>query len=402
MPIPAFLLVCLLTPIPGAPQSTPLETGMRNIDRLAAVEDSRPAVVSAIAGALGVHRNHVVLLRKETGQPYGLLFVRELQKLGVADDAIATRLHTLERDIQQRIAQDRAGTGGPPASGVRPVLSLNTGVDYNSAATFLWFNAEAGVDSAHASLVAGVPYYRDSSGGTAVSGVGDAYLLGSLFGRAARMDLAASLTVGMPSGDKDLGLGAGKVTADLSGTVAHAFGRVRPFAGAGFANSIFNFAYQRPYIADGNAAHFSGGADLRVAPQLSLGAGGFAVIPSGAQVVYSRIVTAQTPGAQTAVIGKGGAPGSGGSGYGSGNGSGGPPSSTPAKAPPHMPFLANAVSTPSAADLRDYGAKAWAAVSLGRGVSLHFSVARSVPFQLTTARAGLGLDLPRLLFPSRW
>lgn len=437
MSLPAFLLACLLTPLPAAPQPAALQTGIQKIDSQAADPDTRLAVVSAMADALQVHRNHLILLRRETGQSYGLIFVQALQKQGLGEDVIAERLRALQSDIQRRIAPEHSGNGGPPSSGLRPVLSLNSGVDHSSAATFIWFDPEAGIDSKHASLVAGVPYYRDSSSANAVTGVGDAYLMGSLYGRAARMDVGASLVVGLPSGDRSLGLGAGKVTVDFSGTLAHAFERVRPFVSAGVGNSTFNFAYQRPYIADGNVTHFSGGCEFRVAPQLTAGVGSFGLIPMGTQVVYSRIVPGQASGSQIALPGTGGASGStggsggsgaggsgssggsggsgsgggsgiggsggsGGSGGAGGTGSGGPASSTPAKVPSHMQFLANAVSTLPATDLRDYGVNAWATISIARGATLNFAVARSVPFQLTTARVSLGLDLPRLLFPSRW
>jgi hypothetical protein len=405
--LPAFLLACLLTPLPAAPQPTALQAGIQQIDSLAADADSRLAVVSAMADALGVHRNHLVLLRKETGQSYGLIFLQSLQKQGLDEEAIARRLQALEADIRQRISQERTGNGGAPASGVRPVLSLNTGVDYSSAATFVWVNPEFGIAAKRASLVAGVPYYRDSSDGTAVTGVGDAYAMGSLYGRAARVDLGTSLLVGFPSGDKNLGLGAGKTTVDVSGTLSYAFERARPFVSAGFGNSVFNFAYQRPYISDGNAAQLTGGIDFHTASHLAAGAAGFGVIPSGTQVVYSRIAVGQNSGSQTALPGSGGssgsAGGSGGSGSGSGGaGKGGSPTSTPVDAPAHMPFLANSVSTLPASDLRDYGANAWASVTVARGVTLNFAVAHSVPFRITTARVSLGLDLPRLLFPSRW
>lgn len=388
----------------AAPQSTAVQAEIQKIDSMAADTSTRLAVVSAMADALNVHRNHLILLRKQTGQTFGQIFVQSLEKDGVAEEAILKRTHALETDIRQRIESARAGDGEPSALRTRPVLSLNSGVDHNSAGTFLWFNPEIGVESQHASFVAGVPYYRDSASGTSLAGVGDVYATGSLYGHAAGMELGSSLTLGLPTGDKNLGLGAGKTTVDVSGTLAHRFGRVRPFVSGGFSNSTFNFAYQRPYISDGNAAHFSGGFDVRAARRLTFGMGGFGVAPTGTQVVYSRIMMGQasTP-AQGSGAGAGNSPG------GMGGMGGGPSGTPPAQNMPqmtagvlaHMPFLGATGAAVPASELDDYGANAWASITVARGVTLNFAAARSVPFQLTTVRVSLGLDLARILFPSR-
>ena len=395
-------------PLMPAPQSTAVQTEIRKIDSMAADAGTRPAVISAMADALKVHRNHLILLRKETGQTFGQIFVQSLDRDGMSADAILQRTHALEADIQQRIELARSGGGEHVPAATRPILTLNTGVDHNSAGTFLWVNPEAGIDSKRASFVAGVPYYRNSGGGTSFTGVGDVYAMGSLYGHAARMDFESSLTLGLPMGDKNLGLGAGKTTVDVSGTIAHSVGRLRPFVSGGFANSTFNFAYARPYIADGNATHFSGGFDVRAARRLTFGVGGFGVVPTGTQVVYSRIMMgpASAP-AQDSGAGAGNSPGSvGGNGMG-GTGSGvGQPlapdmSQMPAGLRAHMPFLATTGASVPASELEDYGANAWASVTVAGGVTVNFAAARSVPFQLTTVRVGLGLDLARLLFPSR-
>lgn len=352
-----------------------------------------------MADSLKVHRNHLILLRKQTGQSFGRIFVQSLEKDGLGEDAVLARTRALETDIRQRLAQGEAGSGEAPPAGIRPVLSVNTGLAHGSAGTFFSVNPEVGVDSKRASLIVGVPYCRDFANGTSAAGVGDVYLTGSLYGRAARMEFGSSLTLGLPTGDQNLGLGAGKTTVDVSGTVARTFERVRLFVSAGFANSIFNFAYQRPYIADGNATHFSGGFDLRAAPRLTCGAGGSGVIPTGGQAVYSRV--AMTPAPVT--TGEGASSGSMG---GMSGVAGGPPASQPMPSIPanvlaHMPFLATTGAAASASELQDYGANAWASFTVARGVALNFALARSVPFQLTTVRVSLGLDLARLLFRSR-
>lgn len=396
-----IFLSFLLTPLVAAPQPPAVQAEILKIDTLAADADTRPAVVSALADALKVHRNHVIRLRKETGQTFGEIFVQSLDKEEMSEDQILMRTYDLEVEIRKRMEQARSD--GEPA--LAPVLDLSTGLDHNSAGTFFRVNPEVGIVAKHASFVAGVPYYRDSAGGTSFSGVGDVYLAGSLYGPAAGMDWTGSLTIGLPTGDQNIGMGAGKTTVDVSGTIAHSFGRLRSFVSGGFANSIFNFAYARPYIEDGNAAHVSGGAELHVAGRVSFGLGGFGVMPTGNQVVYSRI-TAEP--ASTVAQGSGAvsspSPGGANSMAGMGGGAGQGPAygqpQMPVKVPGNMPFLATTGGSVPANELKDYGGHAWASVTVARGVAVDLAAARSVPFQLTTVHVGLHFDLARLFFPA--
>ncbi len=385
----SLAIALLFAAAPAFGQHSALEAEMQKIDARAADPDTKPIVVAAMADELKVHRNHLVLLRKQTGENYSQIFVSTLEKNGVAQDAILARARALNREIDRRLGT--SGNGSPASNGVRPVATVSTGIDHNSAGSFYWLLPEVGVDSRRASLIVGVPYYRDSATGFSAAGVGDVYATGTLYAHAWRTDFASALTVGFPTGDEKLGLGAGKVTADISGTVARSFERVRPFLSAGFANSISNFAYARPYIADGNAAHFSGGLEVRAAHRLTVGASGFGVWPFGSQVVYSRVMMGQPSGASGAGSGAQ-TPGGGMAGMGGGIPGG---AGSPMTPPQYMPFLGAARSVVAASELEDYGPDAWASITVARGVSVNFAVARSVPFHLTTARIGLTLDVVR-------
>ncbi|MCL5742761.1 MAG: hypothetical protein M1541_02365, partial [Acidobacteria bacterium] len=292
-----------------------------------------------------------------------------------------TRHAAIERKLKD--------TGESEEPRISPVLSVDTAADHNSAGTFYTVMPEVGIDSRHASLVASIPWYRNSGSTFSNAGIGDVYATGLLRTSVKRYDLASSLTIGFPTGDHALGLGAGKLTFDAAGTVVVNFGKIRPFVTAGFANSIFNIGYQRPYISDGNPAHFAGGAEFQLTGRLLVGVGGFAVRPQGEQAVVSR--------AMAAMPGNGNGTGSGnGMGAGNGMGNGRGQSGTP-----HVPVYAVApqYSAP-ASDLQDHGANAWASFRLHQGVNLNFAVARSVPFQLTTVQVGLGFDLAHFLFPA--
>src|SRR5262249_18724491 len=148
--------------------------------------------------------------------------------------------------------------------------------------------------------------------------------------------------------------------------------------------SIFsNVVYQRPYISTGTAAHVAGGLEIRVVPHLTIGGGAFAVRPFGNQTVYSRVAAQDAP-AQNMVSPALARVSAGQAATETGKGRG-----------DKAVFRSIRQAEVTAADLRDHGADAWASITLARGVSLNFVVARSVPFQLTTVHAGLTLDVAR-------
>ena len=247
-----------------------------------------------------------------------------------------------------------------PALG--PVLTVSTAVDRSSWATYFSVVPEFGIETRHAGLVFGAPLYRVTAGGSVSQGVGDVYTAAYARGKAGVLDLGANLSVGFPTGDVELGLGAGKTSVDGRFTVARNFERGRVFASGGGSNFLFNnFIYQRPYISDGPAAHFSGGGEVYPARRLALGAALFAAQPWGSQTV------ATAPTSDPWLPPKS-------------RGRGLPARPTQGSAP--------AVETP-AADLADRGVNGWATVALSPRVWLEFGVARSFPFELTTARVGL-------------
>lgn len=394
--------VCVLLIIPlylCAQQFTPtLRTEMSRVDALAANPDVKLVVVAAMADNLQMHRNHLLLLRKDTGQSFATIFVSELRSRGMGDDGVLHTLRTLRRKVDSQLARDSVAPG---ASATRPALLVGSAVDHSSAGTVYSLVPEIGFDSSHVAIVFCAPYYRISNTSVSAGGLGDVYASAFLRGRTAGLDFGSSLTVGAPTGDKDKGLGAGKVTADITGTIARRFEFAKPWVSAGFANSVFNNAgYQRPYITDGNAAHFSGGVDFALPHKLTVGIGGFGLEPLGNQTVYSQTVlsgpSSSAGSSSTSPTGGGMMPGgSMGPGMGHGGTAAMPPVSS-------MPFYDQAQhSTVSASELQDYGASLWVSIPLHSGVSLNTVVTRSLPFHLTAARIGVGIDVAHLLFPGK-
>ncbi len=387
----AFLILapaCLA----GAPPAEPrFKAEAARLDSCATSPDGRLVVVALMAEQLNVHRNHLILVRKETGHAYSTIFADELRAKGKTNAAILTAMHELNGQIERRLKQvsrSRAEDEGSPS--LHAVGILNMAVDHNSAATFYTATPEVGVEGRRGSFLVGIPLYLNDLKPRTVSGVGDVYAQGLLLTRAVGLDFNPTLTIGFPTGDSGRGLGAGKTTVDGTVTVARTFERrLRLFVSAGLANYIFNnVAYQRPYISTGGATHFSGGLAVGLGRRIDLGVGGFAVEPIGDQQVTSREVV---QGASPAPV-SGMTPGMG-----------------------HMPGGSNRVIRPGmpsfpqvnhatlrSSELRDHGVNGWASVAIAPALSLQFGVARSLDFDLTTVRVGLGFNFGRLLFPRAW
>lgn len=393
-------LVFAATPMmmAGETSSPAIEREVARIDRRSADPDQKMLVVEAMARRLGTHRNHLLLLRRRTGESFGWIFVRQLEAEGKSRKRILSELRGVNAELETSTGRRRlAGIEAEPA--IRPLVYVETGVDSNSTGTYFTVLPEVGLGATHWQLVAGVPYYRNSGTAFSAGGVGDAYLRALLHGRWAGNDLGVRLVVGFPSGDSNRGLGAGKVTVDGSGVFERDFGWWRPFGRVGVANSVFNsVGYQRPYVSTGNVAYFTGGLDIRLHRQVVAGAGGFAVRPWGAQTVHSRW-SMPMPAGGAPMPGGGHPPGGGMPGMGGGIGSLTPVTVQPTTPGPHGMIPPSGVF--AAADLRDHGASAWLRYTPRPGITIYVGAARSVPFQLTTVSAGLGFDLGRLLFPGK-
>ncbi|HOK46632.1 MAG TPA: hypothetical protein PLK67_11910, partial [Bryobacteraceae bacterium] len=351
--------ILLLVPasIAGAQTADPrLAAEAARLDSYATTPDGRLIVAALMAEQLSVHRNHLVVLRKQSGHNYGTIFVDELRARGKSDDAILLALRELNKQIDRQLtflARSPAKDGGPSLHGIG---FLSTTVDRNSAAAFYTAIPEAGVEGSRGSVVVGLPLYLNSLNSGAVSGIGDVYVQGQLLVRVVGFDFSPTLTVGFPTGHSERGLGAGKVTVDGTATFARTFERrLRPFVSAGLANYVFNnVGYQRPYIATGGAAHFSGGLTVGLGRRVNLGIGGFAVEPFGEQEMTSREVAQDASPAPPSGM----PPGMGhnpGTMPGMGHIPGGSTGMFPVGLPP---FMQMSHATVQASDLRDHGVNA--------------------------------------------
>ncbi|MBI3465021.1 MAG: hypothetical protein HY000_18490 [Planctomycetes bacterium] len=347
--------------------SSELEREIAGVDQIASDGDAKLPLLHAMALDLGTHRNHLILLRKQSSRTFAEIYVNELRVRGLTDEAIVRKLRLLEGRT--------AALRGPETSregAIRPIAYLGTSTDHSSAGTFVTMSPEIGLDARRFAVAFGVPIYRISSTLRHATGIGDAYASIFLRQPARAYDLGAALTLSAPTGDRDQGLGAGRVSVDLNGTVARRFERVRPFVTGGFTNSVLNnVGYQRPFISNGNALYASGGVDYRLHRRLTAGVGGFTLQAFGTHTVISTMMTsseAESPWHVSARMG-GDMPGV---------------QMGSAAAP--------LISDVSGKDIRDRGVSAWASWSIHRDVTVGLKVARSIPYELTTVRFGLGFN----------
>ena len=371
------------------------EPEILKLDALTADPEIKLVVVGAMADALHVHRNHLIRLRKDGGQSYGAIFVSALRERGMDYDVILRELRALNREVARRLTDFNVRSMS--AATTRPILSIATASDHNSADTVYSLVPEIGIDSRHAAFVVGVPYYRTFGTNAPTGGLGDVYATAFVRGRASVFDVGSTVTLAAPTGDRNKGLGAGKVSAGATGTISRRLEFARLWLSGGFTNSVFNnVGYERPYITDGNAVHIEGAVEFTLHHKVALGIGGFALRPFGAQTVYS-----QTANADSAALDGGQSPGTPG-GMMPGGHMGQVPAATVSAPGMSMPFYDRTQrSIVDASDLQDHGASVWLSIPLRPGLSLHAGMARSLPFHLTTVRVGFGLDLARLLLPGK-
>lgn len=381
------MLACLLiASAVAAGQAVPagMEAEIARIDSLAADPDAKLQVLQAMALELGTHRNHLILLKKQGSDSFAQIYVKELRRRGLDDAAVMRKLRAIGNQAHVSSQANRS------ASGFTPVAYVGTTTDHNSAGTFVAVTPEVGIDSRRFAFVIGVPVYWISATQRDSTGIGDVY--GSMFLRQpfGSYDLGAALTVAAPTGNRDEGLGAGRVSVDVNGTLQRRFEKLRAFVTPGYTNSLYNnVGYQRPFISNGNSIYGSAGFDYRLHRKFTVGAGGFGVHAMGDQMVISQM-TATAPNMTSGPGMPGMPPGHMPPGMGSGS------SNSGSMTVSSMPFYGHGPETTMpASDVSDWGASGWASWSLSPVVSLNLNVSRSISYDLTTIRVGLGFNLSR-------
>ncbi len=277
------------------------------------------------------------------------------------------------------------------------VTRLNSAIGYN-------FNRYFSVD-------AGLPVYFISASDTAVAegaqsgnGIGNVFVDLYLTLDNPAVYYQSRLTGTAPTGDKVLGLTTGRATVDWNNYFGREFGRVRPFANVGIANTVSDTPYfVRPFSTLGTVGHFEGGASYRVFRFARIGASLYDILPTGEQKVYSRLVHRRA--AAGAVQGGGmvmaSSTGQGpGSGTGTGTGQGKGPGTGQGMGPGfnRMGFETQSEIIGSSDLTRDNGYSAWLNISPIRSVFLQAGYTRSVVYRYDTFTFGIGFNFN---FPGR-
>jgi len=235
----------------------------------------------------------------------------------------------------------------------------------NSEGQVYELNSNVGYDfNSHFGVAVGAPIYfiRPSSsiGATSANGLGDPYAALHLKYPNPLISFATVLTGTVPIGNSKQGLSTGRATFDWTGHIDHSISNLTPFLEAGIANTIADSSlYMRPYTTLGFNTHFRGGATYDIWKFVSLGAAGFAIVPTGGQTVFSRVNHSQN----------------------GGTGQHGPP------------FLNNQQTTGTASIARDNGFSTWVDVSPHHAIDFQLGFTRSLVYVLNSVSFNIGFNL---------
>lgn len=150
----------------------------------------------------------------------------------------------------------------------------------------------------HFEMDGGLPVYfvhvpADSmeEGYSSKNGIGNAYVdLRVMFDRS-MFGFTSEVRVTAPTGDSDSGFSSGRATVDWTNYVDFNFGKWTPFGSVGIANTVSDtHFFTRPFTSLGLVGHVEGGLAYNPVSWLSLGGSGYAVLPSGEQKIYSKLI----------------------------------------------------------------------------------------------------------------
>ena len=175
------------------------------------------------------------------------------------------------------------------------VTEIDGTVGYN-------FNDHVGVDFGVPAYFVGASRVFDSPAGPitrnfGVNGIGNVYTELLINSIGTPVLYLGTFRVSAPTGNTRTGFSTGRVTYDLDNYFDHDFGRLRPFADVGLANSIADTQFfYRPFVTLGTVILSEAGASFRVIRHARVGASLYDDAPIGTQKVFSRINGSQMTG----------------------------------------------------------------------------------------------------------
>ena len=244
------------------------------------------------------------------------------------------------------------------------VYDLGVGAGYN-------FSHRFGVDI-------GVPYFfvgtpsavkGKNPQGVSGDGVGDFGADLKMFLPGKGMNLASTIHLAAPTGDKKKGFSTGHGTWNWANHLEHGWGMLTPFVDAGVGNTIADTRYfHRPYASFGYNIQLEAGTEIDAGP-ISLTASAYDVAPWGSQTIVSRVFRCDSG----ATCGSSG------------------------KTSNRKGYLNANVSTGDATLARDNGFNFGAEFKPVKTVDLEVDYSRSVPLRLNTFSFGISLDIAGVL-----
>lgn len=201
------------------------------------------------------------------------------------------------------------------------------------------------------------------------SGSGDVYADLLLTVPVPKLNWYSTLTGTLPTGKVSAGFSTGHPTFSWDNYLEHDFSHFRPFADAGFANSIYDTGvFVLPYTTYGLVTHLEGGAGYQIFHSISIGASVYDDITSGRQTIFSRVLPIATTGTCRAA-----------SAFECANQTVGP-----------------------AAIARDHGVSAWVQSFSFHGVDLFAGYTYSAQYKFNTFSLGVGVRLGPLFQKARF
>jgi hypothetical protein len=145
---------------------------------------------------------------------------------------------------------------------------------------FLYINIDANVGTK------AKPVYQYSSKNAVF---GDTSLSFHADANAFTVDYNATVSMGLPSGNTDYGLGAGQVTFNINNHFEKSLGMFTPDIefGYGDTSSLVNQRVLKSYVAVGPMAHFQAGTSMDLPLNMSFEAEAYEELPLANDIVYS-------------------------------------------------------------------------------------------------------------------
>ncbi len=295
----------------------------------------------------------------------------------------ATFFQLLVGVIAVPLAANLPALAAQPEQAKRPLLWVSFSGSSNEPGQVYKIDPTVGYRlSSHFEIDAGIPIYFVHASNTGVAegftsknGIGNAYVDLRVIVNHPTFYFSSTLRGAAPTGDSQNGFSTGRATVDWSNYLEKSIGGFTPFGSAGMANTISDtHFFQAPFTSLGIVGHFEGGAYLQPVHYVKLGGSAYAMIPSGEQKVYSKLLkrnSTTTPSSISTSQGHG------------------------------RPFESASVTSGSASLTKDHGISAWIDFVPASNMKFEVGYSRSVSYGLNTVFFSLFFDFSSAFHRSR-